>query len=182
LSSLAQSELNTVASRFEMVNKVQYRFVEGGTEEFDDEFRPALVDAGPTLAAAAGSPAHAAALADLATALGAALRRIGFAVVAGHGVPPEVFAACERQVPRVYARPLAEKLRHRAARPPGSSVNQGYFPKAETSELTPDLVEGWVFCRRVRATSAPAPSRCFPRRPLPAPRQLATAAPLSRIH
>ena len=34
LSSLAQSELNTVASRFEMVNKVQYRFVEGGTEEY----------------------------------------------------------------------------------------------------------------------------------------------------
>ncbi|HEX7419017.1 MAG TPA: 2OG-Fe(II) oxygenase family protein, partial [Thermoanaerobaculia bacterium] len=28
------------------------------------------------------------------------------------------------------------------------SVNQGYFPIKETSNMHPDLVEGWVFCRR----------------------------------
>jgi isopenicillin N synthase-like dioxygenase len=28
------------------------------------------------------------------------------------------------------------------------SVNQGYFPIEETSDIHPDLVEGWVFCRR----------------------------------
>jgi len=27
-------------------------------------------------------------------------------------------------------------------------VNQGYFPIKETSDIHPDLVEGWVFCRR----------------------------------
>ena len=28
------------------------------------------------------------------------------------------------------------------------SVNQGYFPIRETSDIHPDLVLGWVFCRR----------------------------------
>ena len=28
------------------------------------------------------------------------------------------------------------------------SVNQGYFPIKETSDIHPDLVEGWVFCRQ----------------------------------
>ena len=41
---------------------------------------------------------------------------------------------------------LEEKLRYRAQR--HGSVNQGYFPIKETSEIHPDLVEGWVFCRR----------------------------------
>jgi isopenicillin N synthase-like dioxygenase len=41
---------------------------------------------------------------------------------------------------------LGEKLRFRAAR--HGSVNQGYFPLKETSDIHPDLVEGWVFCRR----------------------------------
>jgi isopenicillin N synthase-like dioxygenase len=42
--------------------------------------------------------------------------------------------------------PLAEKMRFRAAR--HGSVNQGYFPIEETSDIHPDLVEGWVWCRR----------------------------------
>src|SRR5437763_11177212 len=39
-----------------------------------------------------------------------------------------------------------DKLRYRAQR--HGSVNQGYFPIKETSNMHPDLVEGWVFCRR----------------------------------
>ena len=41
---------------------------------------------------------------------------------------------------------LDEKMRFRAQR--HGSVNQGYFPIKETSNMHPDLVEGWVFCRR----------------------------------
>ena len=37
-------------------------------------------------------------------------------------------------------------MRFRAQR--HGSVNQGYFPIKETSDMHPDLVEGWVFCRR----------------------------------
>jgi isopenicillin N synthase-like dioxygenase len=37
-------------------------------------------------------------------------------------------------------------MRFRAAR--FGSVAQGYFPIEETSDIHPDLVEGWVWCRR----------------------------------
>jgi isopenicillin N synthase-like dioxygenase len=37
-------------------------------------------------------------------------------------------------------------MRFRAQR--HGSVNQGYFPIEETSDIHPDLVEGWVWCRR----------------------------------
>jgi hypothetical protein len=46
----------------------------------------------------------------------------------------------------VFGAPLEEKLRFRARR--HGSVNQGYFPIKETTDIHPDLVEGWVFCRR----------------------------------
>ena len=39
-----------------------------------------------------------------------------------------------------------EKMRFRAER--HGSVSQGYFPIEETSDIHPDLVEGWVWCRR----------------------------------
>ena len=41
---------------------------------------------------------------------------------------------------------LEEKMRYRAER--FGSVSQGYFPMKETSDIHPDLVEGWVWCRR----------------------------------
>ena len=47
----------------------------------------------------------------------------------------------------VHAVPASRRrLRFRARR--HGSVNQGYFPIKETSDIHPDLVEGWVFCRR----------------------------------
>jgi isopenicillin N synthase-like dioxygenase len=41
---------------------------------------------------------------------------------------------------------LADRMLFRAER--HGSVAQGYFPLEETSEIHPDLVEGWVWCRR----------------------------------
>lgn len=77
---------NTVTSRYEMVNKIQsYRFIEGGLEAFDEDFSPAIVNVGPTLAAARGTAARCDVLATLATQLGSALQRIGFAVIVGAG-------------------------------------------------------------------------------------------------
>ena len=42
--------------------------------------------------------------------------------------------------------PVAERMPYLARR--HGSVNQGYFPIEETTIIHPDLVEGWVFCRR----------------------------------
>ena len=57
-----------------------------------------------------------------------------------------------RRHARRRARPvhLDPARRRRCASAPQrhGSVSQGYFPIEETSEIHPDLVEGWVWCRR----------------------------------
>src|SRR5262249_56153579 len=79
--------------------------------------------------------------------LGSAVAEMGLAIWEGHGVDPAIQQEAARWTPEVFLRPtLEEKLRFRAAR--HGSVNQGYFPIKETSDIHPDLVEGWVFCRR----------------------------------
>jgi isopenicillin N synthase-like dioxygenase len=79
--------------------------------------------------------------------LGQALSEIGFAILEGHGVPTSLYTdAAERVRAMFESTPLDSKMRYRAKR--HGSVNQGYFPIKETSDIHPDLVEGWVFCRR----------------------------------
>src|SRR5262249_5891355 len=64
------------------------------------------------------------------------------------------------KVAELFTRPsLEEKLRFRGQR--HGSVNQGYFPLKETSDIHPDLVEGWVFCRRAFDLGEnPSPAYC----------------------
>ena len=78
----------------------------------------------------------------------AALEEIGFAVLVGHGVDPALYEEMDEagagslhfdSARREDALLRAERF---------GSVNQGYFPIEETSEIHPDLVEGWVFCSR----------------------------------
>jgi isopenicillin N synthase-like dioxygenase len=79
--------------------------------------------------------------------LGSALQEIGFAILVGHGIDPALYDEAHDRVAEMFERlALEEKLRFRAKR--HGSVNQGYFPVKETSNMHPDLVEGWVFCRR----------------------------------
>lgn len=79
--------------------------------------------------------------------LGRALEDIGFAILEGHGVDPQIHAEAESAVVEMFTGPSTkEKMRYRARR--HGSVNQGYFPIKETSDIHPDLVEGWVLCRR----------------------------------
>src|SRR4029078_9501792 len=75
------------------------------------------------------------------------LQEIGFAVLVGHGVDPVIYAEMEELTLDLFTTlALTEKMRFRAAR--HGSVSQGYFPIEETSDIHPDLVEGWVWCRR----------------------------------
>src|SRR5262249_61487580 len=79
--------------------------------------------------------------------LGERRRGIAFAISTGQGADPGLYEEAAERTAEVFTRPsLAEKLRYRAQR--HGSVNQGYFPIKETSDIHPDLVEGWVFCRR----------------------------------
>jgi len=134
--------VNQQFSRFEQVRKAHtYRLAEHPSDEFDDDYEIATLDFAPFLH---GGDADKGRFAD---AFAAALGEIGFAVLTGHGVDPALYDAAEELTHDLFtSTPLTEKMRFRAQR--HGSVNQGYFPIEETSEIHPDLVEGWVWCRR----------------------------------
>jgi isopenicillin N synthase-like dioxygenase len=134
---------NQAYARYDQVEKKQeYHLAEGGHgEAFDDDYRIRTCDLGRFLR---GDERDRSAF---ARELGEALQEIGFAILEGHGVDARLYDEAEARVVELFTEvPLGEKLRFRARR--HGSVNQGYFPIKETSDIHPDLVEGWVFCRR----------------------------------
>jgi isopenicillin N synthase-like dioxygenase len=136
--------LNRDFSRFDQVTKQQtYRLSESATgeEEFDDEFRIRTCDMIDWFRGGAAGRRR------FADALGQAMEEIGFAILTGHGIDPALFARTDEAVRAFFETiPMAERLPYLAKRQ--GSVNQGYFPLKETTIIHPDLVEGWVFCRR----------------------------------
>jgi isopenicillin N synthase-like dioxygenase len=134
--------LNQDFSRYDQVRKAHtYRLAESESDQFDEDFEVATLDFAPFLRGDEGDKAR------FAEAFGAALREIGFAVLVGHGVDATLYDQVHETVLDLFsATPLEEKMRFRAER--HGSVNQGYFPIEETSDIHPDLVEGWVWCRR----------------------------------
>jgi isopenicillin N synthase-like dioxygenase len=134
---------NQAFIRYDQVDKKQeYHLAEGRHQEaFDEETRIRTCDIGRSLhGGEAGQRAF-------ARELGDALQQIGFAILEGHGVDGALYQEAEARTAQLFSGvSLEEKLRFRARR--HGSVNQGYFPIKETSGIHPDLVEGWVFCRR----------------------------------
>ncbi len=129
-------------ARYDRVDKRQsYRLTESADDVFDEDYEIRTCDIAPVLA---GGDREREAFAG---ELGAALEEIGFAILVGHGVSPELHEEVERVVEDLFTRhSLDEKLAFRARR--HGAVNQGYFPIEETTDIHPDLVEGWVLCRR----------------------------------
>lgn len=129
--------------RYEQVEKRQaYHLAEAGhAEAFDEDYRIRTCDLSRFLEGDAADRRA------FARELGQALREIGFAILVGHGIDPALHAEAGERVTELFTEvPLEEKMRFRAHRQ--GSVNQGYFPIKESSDIHPDLVEGWVFCRR----------------------------------
>jgi isopenicillin N synthase-like dioxygenase len=137
-----QSALNQAFSRYDQVLKAHtYRLAEHDSDRFDADYEIATLDLARYLRGDVGDKARFAA--DFA----AALQEIGFAVLTGHGVDPALYDDMHETVLDLFTTtPLEEKMRFRAAQ--HGSVSQGYFPIEETSDIHPDLVEGWVWCRR----------------------------------
>ena len=134
---------NQAFRQYDQVEKRQeYHLAEAQHHEaFDEETRIPILDLGRVLR---GSEADQQAF---ARDLGDAARRLGFAILEGHGVDPKLYDEADQRILALFTEvPLEEKLHYRARR--FGSVNQGYFPIKETTEIHPDLVEGWVFCRR----------------------------------
>jgi isopenicillin N synthase-like dioxygenase len=135
--------VSTEFERFDQVDRPhEYHLAEGAEDEgFDEEFQIRTCDM--RLFFEGGPEGQA----EFARQLGQAMQEIGFAILTGHGVDPELYRAVPAKVIEMFTRPtLEEKLRFNAERI--GSVKQGYFPIKETSDIHPDLVEGWVFCRR----------------------------------
>jgi isopenicillin N synthase-like dioxygenase len=128
--------------KYDQVEKAHtYRLAEQEGDEFDLDYEIATLDIAPFLNGDAQDKSR------FADAFAAALGEIGFAVLVGHGVDPALYDEIHDQVHDLFeTTPLDEKMRFEAER--HGSVAQGYFPIEHTSEIHPDLVEGWVWCRR----------------------------------
>ena len=128
--------------RYDQVRKAHtYRLAEHPSDRFDEEHEIATLEFGGVLRGGDADKAR------FAEEFAGALEEIGFAVLTGHGVDPAIYDEMEELTLELFtSTSLEEKMRFRAAR--HGSVNQGYFPIEETSDIHPDLVEGWVWCRR----------------------------------
>ncbi len=135
--------VNQAFKKYEGVVKPQeYNLVENvTTDQFDDEFVIQTCDMREFFEG--GEEGKAA----FAKKLGSALEDIGFAVLSGHGVDTDLYVQSEIKVAELFEKVTLEKRMVYEAKRFGS-VNQGYFPIKETTIIHPDLVEGWVFCRR----------------------------------
>ena len=142
MSVAAEPALNQDFSRYDQVRKTHsYRLAENESDRFDEDYDIATLDLGRYLHGDAGDKA------GFAEEFGAALREIGFAILTGHGVDPALYDEMHDTVLDLFtSTSLEERMRFRAAR--HGSVAQGYFPIEQTSDIHPDLVEGWVWCRR----------------------------------
>ena len=134
--------LNRAFERYDQVRKAHtYRLAEHDSDEFDEEYEIATLDFGRSLHGDHEEKAR------FAAEFAAALKDIGFAVLTGHGVDVGLYDDMHDAVLDLFTTTAIEdKMRFRAA--PFGSVSQGYFPLEETSDIHPDLVEGWVWCRR----------------------------------
>ncbi|MDH4108883.1 MAG: hypothetical protein OEW35_11215 [Gammaproteobacteria bacterium] len=128
--------------RYDQVEKRHtYRLAENSSDEFDDDYAISVFDFGRYLHGNGRDRAR------FAEEFGAAVQDIGFSVITGHGVDTQLYDEIEARTEELFTTtPLADKLAYRARR--HGSVSQGYFPIRETSDIHPDLVEGWVWCRR----------------------------------
>jgi isopenicillin N synthase-like dioxygenase len=134
--------VNQEFSRYDQVKKEQtYHLAEHEQDQFDNEYEIKTCDLGQFFhGGEAGKE-------KFAAELGAALEGIGFAILTGHGVDPKLYAEATSKTCELFEKTSREqRMKYRAQR--FGSVNQGYFPIKETSNIHPDLVEGWVFCRR----------------------------------
>lgn len=129
--------------QYDQVNKEQtYRLTEdASSEEFDDEYQIQTCDM--RLFFEGGEAGKR----QFAQGLGEALEGIGFAILSNHGVDVKLYQEAQQKIADLFENTAyEERMVYKAER--HGSVNQGYFPMKETTIIHPDLVEGWVFCRR----------------------------------
>lgn len=134
--------LNSKFQKYDQVRKShRYRLAEGQNDEFDTKFQIATLDIAPFLQGDEKERAR------FSEDFASALHEIGFAVLVGHGVDLSLYEELHGVVLDLFeTTTFEEKMAFEAKR--HGSVSQGYFPLEQTSLIHPDLVEGWLWCRR----------------------------------
>lgn len=139
------ADVNALNRDFTQYDQIQkdhtYRLAEHVSDVFDDDYEIDMLDFGQYLNGNADDKKR------FVEAFGAAVQDIGFSVLTGHGIDTKLYDEMHDLVIELFeSLSLQEKMHFRAQR--HGSVNQGYFPIEETSNIHPDQVEGWVWCRR----------------------------------
>lgn len=135
--------VNQEFRRYEQVNKPQtYGLSENQqVDAFDEDYQIRVCDMADYFHGGEAGKAR------FAQALGQGMEDIGFTILVNHGVDPQLFEQADAAIRRFFETiPMSARQPYLAQR--HGSVNQGYFPIKETTIIHPDLVEGWVFCRR----------------------------------
>ncbi|MEE9415947.1 MAG: 2-oxoglutarate and iron-dependent oxygenase domain-containing protein [Acidimicrobiales bacterium] len=130
-------------ARYDQVDKPEYHLAESadGPDAFDEDFELTTCDLQRYLHGDETDRNR------FVEELGAAMREIGFAILVGHGIDQQLFDDANRWVEELFTQTsLEDKLKFRAER--HGAVSEGYFPVHQTSDIHPDMVEGWVFGRR----------------------------------
>jgi len=135
--------LNQEFKKYEQVKKDQtYHLAEKeGEEQFDDDYEIKTSDISHFFHGGEEGRKK------FAQQLGEAMEGIGFTILSGHGIDPSLYDEAEKKIAEFFETTTREERMKYLAKRFGS-VNQGYFPMKETTIIHPDLVEGWVFCRR----------------------------------
>jgi len=129
--------------KYDQVEKKQvYNLSEiEGEDVFDEDYEIKTVDMSGFLSG------ESEAIEKFSQELGEAMENIGFVILTGHGIDTTLFSKARKKIISFFEDiPEEERLPYKAKR--HGSVNQGYFPINETTIIHPDLVKGWVFCRR----------------------------------
>jgi isopenicillin N synthase-like dioxygenase len=129
--------------KYDQVKKDQlYNLVESSTDDqFDNDFEIEKVDMTAYLANEVGAKE------EFSHLIGEAMESIGFVILTGHGIDTELYQTAEKKITELFESTDESERKPYLAKREGS-VNQGYFPIKKTTVIHPDLVEGWVFCRR----------------------------------
>ena len=135
--------VNQDFSKYDQVEKKQvYNLSEiEGVDEFDEDYQIKTVDMSGFLSGNLED------FEKFSQELGEAMENIGFVILTGHGIDTNLFSEARKKIIEFFEDiPEEERISYKAKR--YGSVNQGYFPINETTIIHPDLVKGWVFCRR----------------------------------
>lgn len=129
-------------SKYDQVEKNHtYSLAQNSLDEFDKDYKIKTLNLDKFLSGNDKDKLN------FSSELSEALQEIGFAIFESKYLNKNLYNDIFNETIELFTKTsLEKKLQFRAKR--FGSISQGYFPIKQTSDIHPDLVEGWVWCRR----------------------------------